>query len=123
MINKFEFFCILFYMFDSVWDETKNEQLGSFLSSMNPFLWTNESSANPSYYEEYEEFIGSFDITLNNSLELAQQYITHFSEHFDNSFLQDAFEKYDKTKWREKVVKFIQNPHKGGEARDIEEEK
>lgn len=35
-MNKFELFCMIFYVLDAEWDESKNPTLGEFLSSANP---------------------------------------------------------------------------------------
>ena len=37
-MNKFELYCMVFYVLDAEWDENKNPQLGEFLSGANLFL-------------------------------------------------------------------------------------
>lgn len=46
-MNKFELFCMIFYVLDAEWDESKDPILGEFLSSANPFLFEGLSSAVP----------------------------------------------------------------------------
>ena len=38
-MSKYELFCMIFYVLDAEWDETKNKHLGTFLSVANPFLF------------------------------------------------------------------------------------
>ena len=39
-MNQFELFCMIFYVLDAAWDETKDPELGNFLSGANPFLFS-----------------------------------------------------------------------------------
>ena len=50
IINKFELYCMVFYVLDTEWDENKNPQLGEFLSGANPFLFDDIGSADPTIY-------------------------------------------------------------------------
>ena len=38
-MNQFELFCMVYYVLDAEWDESKDAQLGDFLSRANPFLF------------------------------------------------------------------------------------
>ena len=53
-MSKYELFCMIFYVLDAEWDETKNKHLGTFLS-------------NP--------------ITIENSYEFALHYINSLHDH------------------------------------------
>ena len=61
MISRIDLFKMMFYTLDDVYDETKNEELGKFLSSANPFLFEGEGSADPSIYNEFCKNIISID--------------------------------------------------------------
>ena len=42
---------------------------------MNPFVWADCGSADPAMYNAYCRFLGDREITLENSLELAKEYV------------------------------------------------
>ncbi len=46
-MTQFDLFSMIFLTLDHYWDEHKGEELGQFLSSMNPFLFEGEGSAVP----------------------------------------------------------------------------
>ena len=52
-MSKYELFCMIFYVLDAEWDETKNKHLGTFLSAANPFLFKGTGSAVPAIYEHF----------------------------------------------------------------------
>ena len=42
-----------FQILDEIFDETKNEKLGNFLSGMNPYLFSDSMSADPATWHEW----------------------------------------------------------------------
>jgi len=65
-MNKFELYCMIYYVLDAEWDESKNAELGAFLSGANPFLFADIGSADPMVYAHFCENI-SGEITIENS--------------------------------------------------------
>lgn len=53
---------MIYFALDAQYDEqkTKDEELGQFLSEINPFLWKEESSADPAYFVEFQKFMKEF---------------------------------------------------------------
>ena len=49
-MNKFELFCMVFYVLDADWDETKDIIVGEYLSGANPFLFADIGSADPTIF-------------------------------------------------------------------------
>lgn len=45
---------MIFYVLDDVWDDSKDYDLGQFLSSANPFLFSDIGSADPYIYEDFK---------------------------------------------------------------------
>jgi len=45
----------MFYALDAIYDENPNDELGNYLSGLNPFLFDDEGSADPAEYEEFKE--------------------------------------------------------------------
>ena len=62
-MNKFELFCMVFYVLDADWDETKDIIVGEYLSGANPFLFADIGSADPTIFIHFCELIDA-DITI-----------------------------------------------------------
>ena len=90
---------------DHYWDEHKGEQLGQFLSSMNPFLFEGEGSAVPDVYTEFCGFIGNREITVDNSYQIAVEYVDSLGE----PYVKDAFIWIDEDKWKKKCTKYLES--------------
>ena len=52
-MTQFDLFSMVFLTLDHYWDEHKGEELGQFLSSMNPFLLEGEGSAVPNVFADF----------------------------------------------------------------------
>lgn len=108
-MSSFELFCLIFYALDAAWDESRDPQLGEYLSSANPFLFGDIGSAEPSVYLEFcHETVEP--ITLENSFDLANRYI----KGLDNAAVTKAFSDIDRTEWMDCAEGYLTNPHKGG---------
>ena len=107
-MNKFELFCMIFYVLDAEWDETENPVLGEFLSSANPFLFNGLCSAVPEIYEDFCSVI-SEPITIENSYEKALNYINSLN----NDIISKAFMSINKNEWNECTADYLSQSHKG----------
>lgn len=58
-MTDFELFSLIYFALDAQYDEqkTKDEELGQFLSEINPFLWKEEASSVLAYFVEFHQFI------------------------------------------------------------------
>ena len=54
-MNIYKSFVYMFYALDAIYDENPNDELGNYLSGLNPFLFDDEGSADPAEYEEFKE--------------------------------------------------------------------
>lgn len=108
-MTQFELFCMIFYVLDAEWDETKNKHLGSFLSAANPFLFEDVGSADPVVYKE---FCNATDqsITIENSYKQACSYI----DSLHDSIISDAFKSIDQREWMDCAREYLSMPHKQG---------
>ena len=61
-MTQFEEFCLIYYALDSVWNNSRNENLGEFLSECNPFLWKSLDSADPAMFAEFCELFPQKEI-------------------------------------------------------------
>ncbi len=106
-MNQFELFCLIFYALDSVWDETHDDALGQYLSSANPFLFTDTGSAVP---DIFIEFCKETDerITVEDSYAVARRYIASLN----NKAISEAFMTISEDDWLHAVKRYLANPHK-----------
>jgi hypothetical protein len=65
-MNQNKLFNMIFYALDNQYDLNKDEELGNFLSLMNPFLFKGEESADPSIYQNFKnEYENRFENECN----------------------------------------------------------
>ena len=107
-MNKFELFCIIFLFLDEEWDICHDEELGNFLSGMNPFLFDDIGSADSATYNEFCAIV-SEPIDISTSFEKAQQYVRSL----DQPVITNVFNDIDKGEWVEFVTEYLSEPHKG----------
>ncbi len=109
-MNKFELFSMIFYTLNHYWKDNKSEELGHFLSDMNPFLFDDIGSAVPNVYLEFCKTIDD-DITIENSFNYAKKYISNIALPYVN----DAFAWVDESEWKVRVERYLATEHKGKE--------
>ena len=107
-MNQFELFCMVYYVLDAEWDESKDAQLGDFLSRANPFLFEDIGSADPSVFAEFCKTAVE-PITIENSYQIAAAYI----KALENDVISFAFFTIDEEEWIECVKEYLAQDHKG----------
>lgn len=107
-MNQFELFCMVFYVLDADWDDTKDTVVGEYLSGANPFLFADIGSADPAVFTHFCEVVTE-NITVENSYSLAQKYINDLN----NENIAKAFYSIGEEDWRESVSDFLSQEHKG----------
>ena len=108
-MNTFEMFCLIFYALDAVWDTSKNEELGNYLSNANPFLFKDIGSANPEIYESFCKEMPDY-IHIEDSYALA----IHYIDTLNSAFISTEFQKIGNSKWEQCARAFLSSPHKKG---------
>ncbi len=108
-MNKFELFTMIFFVLDGYWDDHKSDDLGQFLSSMNPFLFEDIGSAVPDIYNDFCKMLGNRSITIDNSFAIAKEYISSFGA----DYISEAFGWMDEEKWKASCNEYLSEPHKG----------
>lgn len=111
-MNKFELFCMIFYVLDADWDDTKDAVVGEQLSGANPFLFDDSGSADPAVFAHFCTVIDR-DITEKNSYSLAVKYI----EELNDKNITKAFYSLGEETWMNSVSDYLSRKHKGGEQR------
>lgn len=105
-MKKFDLYCIIFYALDSVWDITRSENLGNFLSSANPFLFVGNDSADPSVYSNFNKIVPE-KIEAARSFEIAKRYI----HSLNNAYVSKAFDEITEDEWNNAVSDYLSSRH------------
>lgn len=108
VVNKFELFSMIYYALNHYWKENKSEELTSFLSDMNPFLFDDIGSAVPSVYTKYSLLVNE-DISIDNSFSIACKYVKSLGL----QAVTDAFACVGEDDWKARCVKYMSSNHKG----------
>ena len=110
-MNRFELFTLIYFVLDAYYeDEVKtNEKLQILLSDMNPFVWKDLGSADPAVYADYCRFLGDKIITLENSLEIAKEYV----KTIEFADVIDAFQDMTDEEWLPVCQEYLSSEHKG----------
>ena len=113
-MNKFELFTLIYFVLDAYYeDEVKtNDNLSIILGDMNPFVWADCGSADPAMYNAYCRFLGDREITLENSLELAKEYI----KTIDFVDVTEAFKDMTDGEWIPACKEYLESDHKGANS-------
>ncbi len=109
-MNDFELFTLIYYSLDAYYGrEIEDTYINSVVSDMNPFVFDDIGSADPAVYDEYKGFIDGKEITLENSLGIAREYLRTI----DYADVTPALEGMTEEKWIEGCEKYLSQPHKG----------
>ena len=110
-MNEFELFTMIYYTLDAYYEnDIEDPFITTVISDMNPFIWEDEGSADPAMYSEYIEFLNGREITLENSLSIAKEYI----KTIEFADVTAAFTEMTEKKWIRYCKKYLSEPHKGG---------
>ncbi len=107
-MNKFELFSMIYYALNNYWKENKSEELTSFLSDMNPFLFDDIGSANLAVYAKYSLLVNE-EISIDNSFSIACKYVKSLGL----QAVTDAFACVHEDDWKARCVKYMSSNHKG----------
>ena len=111
-MNRFELFTMIYFWLDVYYEDSTDDRIINQLSEMNPFMWKDPTSADPAVYDEYCSFIGERNITLENSLSIAREYV----KMIDYVDVTEAFKNVDQKEWIIGCEKYLASEHKGEEA-------
>lgn len=117
-MNKFELFSMIYFALEAYYeDEVKtNENLRIVLSDMNPFVWQENCSADPAMYNEFCGFLGDRRITLENSLDMAKEYVKTI-EFVD---VTEAFKDMTDQEWIPACKEYLSSDHKGADSSAVD---
>lgn len=109
-MNKFELFSMIFYTLNHYWKDHRSDELGQFLSDMNPFLFDDIGSAIPEIYSQFCHIINT-NLTIDNSFGCAIEYINSV----DLPCVKEAFSWVEEPEWKERLKSYLETDHKGKE--------
>lgn len=64
-----------FYILDAYWDENQTDELGNICSGMNPFIFDDEGSADPTYWDDFCKLVPQNDYSVEDGYSKAKEYI------------------------------------------------
>ena len=111
-MTNFELFSLIYFVLDAEYDSSdkSDEQLMHFVSELNPFLWAEESSADPAYYEEFKSFMKDKTIGSDMGYSLALEFL---SNDIYYSKIPEYFQKTTIEEWISAAKEYLSEPHKG----------
>ncbi len=109
-MNAFELFTMIYFVLDAYYEnDIEDPFINTVLSDMNPFVWADIGSADPAMYSEYLDFLNGRAITLENSLDIAKDYV----KTIDFADVTAAFDEMLENDWIDYCKKYLSEPHKG----------
>lgn len=81
-----------------------------FISEMNPFLWADESSADPAYFEEFKSFMKDKTIGSDMGYSLALEFLSNDIIYY--SKIPEYFQKTSVDEWISAAKECLSEPHK-----------
>lgn len=98
-MNIYKSFVYMFYALDAIYDESPNEELGNYLSGLNPFLFDDEGSADPAEYEEFKQaYMSHFADKEPATSEIHSFCREYLSKNGPEKALE-AFDEFEKDDW------------------------
>ena len=97
-------------MLNKQWEINHDETLGNFISGMNPYLWEEETSADPAVYDEFLEFMNNKTIGADYGYHLVNDYLDTV-DYYKN--IKRFLANIDGQFWIESAQKLLSQPHKG----------
>ena len=96
---RYELFKQLFHSLDSVYDEKKKEldELGGLLGDMNPYLFTDDDSADPATYSDFCKVVTSEEINETDAKELTDKFLKSLSPWISKTTVDDLIQNYKLT--------------------------
>lgn len=96
-------FYLMFYLLDQMyWEDTENDVLGGMLGAMNPDLFEGGVSADPAYWEDWQEMIAEAGmkepLTVEQVLEIIQRFLAFYRQtfEFDLQTIEKRIKQMDK---------------------------
>ena len=110
-MNKFELFTMTYFVLDRYYENETDEFIVTVLSDMCPFTFKDIGSADPAMFTDFCEFIEGKEITLDNSFDLAKEYV----KTIDFADVTPAMDSLTEEQWLEVCNDYLSQPHKGSD--------
>lgn len=112
-MNLKQAFIAAFYFLNLYYEETNNEAFLDIVSGMNPFVWEDESSADPAAERDWEAIANSITIEAylspQQAFQIMYEYVKFFKTEFGFNFdwiMEGLLEKtHNDPKWMQCVSK------------------
>lgn len=102
-MTRHDLFCMIFLALDADWNETRDEELGKYLSDANPFLFAGEDSAISDIYTEFCSIIKDESIVKEKSFGLVKKYVNHLN----NRAITESFYLLEEDQWKDALNTYL----------------
>ncbi len=110
--------CLYEFLDQEYWaDKNKSEEYIHYISCINPYIWDEEGTADPAYYEVFSKYCDKYfqetDCSVEQGLEYARRYLTEYNEYEHkvlSSNIDEAVEVFKKCRidiWKSIYEKFV----------------
>ena len=100
-MNSYRLYILMFNALDYEYDLNKNQNLGSYLADLNPFLFEGENSADSYYYDDFKREFEKLNKDKLFDAEVAYKFCLDFIKKENVKEAVEAFEEFDKKRWTE----------------------
>ena len=101
---------MIFYALDLYYENNPSDELGIFLGAMSPFTFKEIDSADSAIYEEFCEIVNKESIEIEESYDLAKDYLKSIENIDVYSFFCEVTTK---KQWVEGCKEYLESEHKG----------
>ena len=98
-MNSYRLFVLMYNALDCVYDLSHNQNLGNYLSDLNPFLFEGENSADSYYYEDFKKEFMKLNTDKVYDADIAYRFCLEFIEKENVKEVTQAFAEFDKKRW------------------------
>lgn len=111
-MTKYEILLCIYSYLDKQWltDKDKSEEYIYYIGNLNPYIWADDGTADPAYYEIFMEIFNRFfagnECSVQDGLMYAKKYIKEYNviEHQEYSYnIDEVVEVFDKCTFSEWV--------------------
>lgn len=102
-MRVYDYFVLMYYALDSVYQDSPNEELLDYISDLNPFIWADESSADPAEYEDFKSEFQKCGTTDAYGYIFVKNYINRKC----GKSIKDAFSTISKSAWKRAMKEYL----------------
>lgn len=102
-MSVYDFFVLMYYALDSVYQDSPDEELLDYISDLNPFIWADEGSADPAEYEDFKSDFQKHGTADAYGYVFVKDYINRKC----SKVIKNAFAKISKSAWKRAMKEYL----------------